>query len=111
MKNKIKQIISTSIIVAPTGVPAKIERIIPKKAHKTEIIPEQIITPLKLLKTRIAESAGNITSADTKSEPTKFIAITITMAIILASKMLSNPVFVPLAFAKFSSNVTAKILL
>ena len=102
---------STTIIVAPTGVPAKIDVIIPKNAQTTEIIPEEIVTALKLLKTLIAESAGNITKADTSTEPTRFIATTITTAIIVAIKMLYSPVFVPLALAKFSSKVTANILL
>ena len=72
---------------------------------------EQIVTPLKLLKTRIAESDGNIIRAETNSDPTKFIATTITIAIIVAKNILNISIFVPLAFAKFSSKVTAKILL
>ena len=99
------------MIVAPTGVLNKIEIIIPKNAHSAEIIPEQIVTDLKLLNTRIDESAGNITSAETRSEPTSFIATTITTAIIMAISVLYTPGFVPEAFAKFSSKVTAKILL
>lgn len=106
-----KQITSAIIIVAPTGVLNRIEKIIPKKAQTAEIIPEQIVTDLKLLKTRIAESAGKITSAETSKDPTRFIATTITTAIMLAINMLYSPVFVPEAFAKFSSKVTANILL
>ena len=106
-----KHIISTTIIVAPTGVPAKIEAIMPVNEQATEIILEQIITPLKLLNKRIADNAGNITNAETRSEPTKFIATTMTIAIIVENAILNTSVFKPLAFAKFSSNVIAKILL
>ena len=99
------------MIVDPTGVPNKIERIKPKNAHAIEITAEDIVTPLKLLNILIDESAGNIISAETRREPTKFIATTITIAIIVARNILNNSIFVPLAFAKFSSKVTAKILL
>lgn len=99
------------IIVAPTGVPARIDMLIPKNAHTTEFIAEEIVTALKLLKTLIEDNAGKIIRADTRSEPTNFIAITITTAMTVAIIMLNNSVFVPDAFAKFSSNVTAKILL
>lgn len=100
-----------AIMVEPTGVPNKIDKIKPKNAHTTDIIAELIVTPLKLLNTLIEDNAGKIMRADTSSEPTKFIATTITTAIIVAKKMLKTPIFVPLAFAKFSSKVTAKILL
>ena len=99
------------MIVEPTGVPNRIEKINPRNAHTTEIIAELIVTPLKLLKTLIADSAGKIIRAETRSEPTRFIATTITIAIIVAKKILKILIFVPLAFAKFSSNVTANILL
>ena len=99
------------MIVAPTGVPNIIETIIPIKAHIIEMIAEEIVTDLKLLKTLIEQSAGNIIRAETKSEPTRFIATTITIAIIVASIVLNKSIFVPQATAKFSSNVTANILL
>lgn len=102
---------STIIIVAPTGVPAKIEIIIPKSEQTTANPAEHIVTALKLLNTRIADNAGKIIKADTNSEPTKFIATTITTAIIVAINTLYNSTLVPEACAKFSSNVTANILL
>lgn len=83
----------------------------PRLAHTTDIMLEQIVTALKLLNTRIADNAGKITSAATSSEPTRFIATTITTAIIVAINTLYTPVFMPDAFAKFSSNVTENILL
>lgn len=102
---------SAATIVEPTGVPAKIEIKSPETEQKTLTIAEQIITDLKLLKTRIAEIAGKITSALINSEPTKFIARTMITAIIIAIARLYTSACVPTAFAKFSSNVTAKILL
>lgn len=82
----------------------------PKSAQNTERIAEKIVTDLKLLKMRIADNAGKITSADTRSEPTRFIARTMMTAIIVAIRKFRRVVFVPTAFAKFSSNVTAKNL-
>lgn len=102
---------SAATIVEPTGVPAKIEIKSPETEQKTLTIAEQIITDLKLLKTRIAEIAGKITSALINREPTKFIARTMITAIIIAIARLYTSACVPTAFAKFSSNVTAKILL
>lgn len=84
----IKPIISMATIVEPTGVLIRIEIIIPSAAHKTENTAEQIITDLKFLNTLIAESAGKITSADIRSEPTRFIARTIITAITTAIRKL-----------------------
>lgn len=81
IKNKT---ISAATIVEPTGVPARIAINIPKTAQITEIIAEQIVTDLKLLKTRIAEIAGKITKAEINREPTRFIARTIMTAIKMA---------------------------
>ena len=50
----------------------------------TEIHAEQIVTERKLLNTRIAESAGKITSAEISSEPTRFMAMTMMTAMITA---------------------------
>ena len=79
-----KATISAITIVAPTGVFARIEIKIPSAAQHTERNAEQIVTDLKLLNTRIADRAGKITSAEISSEPTRFIAITIITAIIIA---------------------------
>ena len=108
---------SVITIVAPTGVLKRIERMIPANAQKTESIAEKTVTDLKLLKILIAESAGKIakagkiTSADTRRDPTRFIASTMMTAITVAITKLRSLVFVPTAFAKLSSNVTAKNLL
>ena len=81
-------IISAATIVDPTGVPAKIEIIIPIVEHITEKITEHIVTVLKLLKILIADNAGNITSADINNEPANFIARTITTAVTTAINKL-----------------------
>ena len=75
-------------MVEPTGVPASIETIMPKSEHTTESTAENTVTALKFLNILIAESAGNITSADMSSEPTRFIASTIITAIITAIRKL-----------------------
>jgi hypothetical protein len=100
----------TATMVVPTGVPTKIAINIPREAHITEMQTEHIVTALKLLNTRIADRAGNITSAESKSAPTRFMATTITTAITIASIKLYVFAFVPVAVEKSSSKVTAKIL-
>ena len=79
---------SAATIVEPTGVPARIEIKSPVTEQKILIIAEHTVTPLKLLKTRIAERAGKITRAEIKSEPTRFIASTIIIAMIIAMTRL-----------------------
>jgi hypothetical protein len=112
MSEKIKNTaIFTTTIVEPTGVPARIEISIPEAEHSTEIMAEHIVTALKFLNTLIADSDGKIMRADIKSEPTNFIARTIITAIVIAIIRLYAFAFVPTAFAKFSSKVTANILL
>ncbi len=102
---------SAITIVEPTGVPAKIEITIPVKAHITEIITEHRVTLRKFLKTRIADKAGKTIRAEINNEPARFIARTITTADITAISKLYKSVLTPETLAKFSSNVTAKILL
>ena len=97
-------------MVEPTGVPSRIARRSPIDAQKSDIITEQTITLLKLLNTLIAESAGNIISADIRSEPTKFMANTMMTAITTAISRLYRSERMPVAFAKLSSKVTANIL-
>ena len=102
---------STATIVAPTGVLASIEVTIPITAHITDITAELIVTFKKLLNSLMDDKAGNMTSAEISSEPTKFIAITMIMAMTTAIRRLYAFALVPDALAKFSSNVTAKNLL
>ena len=106
-----KQAMFIITIVEPTGVPATIETKIPDAAPKTEMTHEKTVTPLKLLNNIIAEIEGKIINADIKSEPTRFIAKTIIIAITEAITIFSKRVWVPQAKAKSESNVIAKILL
>ena len=89
---------SAITIVDPTGVLQMIERTIPASAQNTERIAENIVTDLKLLKILIADNAGKITSADTRSEPTRFIARTIMTAMTVAITKFRRPALVPTAF-------------
>lgn len=75
-------------MVLPTGVPVRIETSSPEIEQITETQAEQIVTDRKLLKIRIAERAGKITSAEISSEPTRFIARTMITAMIMASTRL-----------------------
>ncbi len=83
-----KLTISATTIVEPTGVPYTMDIKIPRTAHTTDILAEQITTDLKFLNTRIADNAGKITSADIRSEPTRFIARTMITATITAMTRL-----------------------
>ena len=78
----------TATIVDPTGVSANIEAIMPNAAHSTDKIHEHIVTERKLLNTRIADNAGNITNAEIRSVPTKLMANTIIIAITTAKIIL-----------------------
>ena len=64
------------------------EMINPVTEHSTEIIAEEIVTDLKLLKSFMEQRAGKITSAEIKREPTRFIASTTIIAMITAIKRL-----------------------
>ena len=75
---------SAATIVEPTGVPAKIEIKSPEIEQIDESTAEQIVTERKLLKILIAERAGKMIKAEIKSEPTRFIASTIIIAIMIA---------------------------
>lgn len=110
MVNIKNAIISATTIVEPTGVPYIIEINNPIQAHVTEITAAHIVTDKKLLQTRIADTAGKITSAVINKDPTKFIANTIITAVITAIIKLYLAVLPPIALEKFSSNVTANIL-
>ena len=79
---------SMATMVDPTGVPARIAIKIPSSEQSTEITAEATVTEKKLLKSRMAESAGNTTKADTNKAPTRFMARTMMTAIMTATKML-----------------------
>jgi hypothetical protein len=86
--NTPKKNASTATMVEPTGVFPRMEIAIPRTAHTTDRMAEQMVTDLKLLYTLMLESAGKITSAEISREPTRFIARTIITAIITAIKKL-----------------------
>ena len=79
-----KTAISIMTIVEPTGVEKIIEISIPPRAQTTEIIAEVITTPLKLLISRIADSAGKTIRAEISNEPTRFIPRTMITDVIMA---------------------------
>lgn len=79
---------SATTIVGPIGVANIIENKKPTTVQVIDVMTEQIITERKLLKTRMDESAGKMISADTSSEPTRFMASTMTTAIITAMRKL-----------------------
>ncbi len=86
---------STATIVDPTGVPATKDIIIPNKAQNTDEAAAKIVTLLKFLKIFIADTAGKIINAEIKSDPTRFIAKTIMIAIKTAMIKLYAKTFVP----------------
>lgn len=75
-------------MVEPTGVPTRIEMMIPRKAHITERTAEKTVTALKLLKSLMADKAGKITKAEMSSDPTRFIASTMITATTTATRRL-----------------------
>ena len=75
-------------MVEPTGVSKRIDERMPNIAQKTDITAEKKMTDLKFLKSRMDERAGKMIRAEIKREPTRFMARTITMAIITAIKRL-----------------------
>lgn len=84
---------------------------IPSNAHSTEITTDEMITERKFLNSLIDDKAGNTTRALINREPTKFIATTITAAIVMAINKLYNSTLIPVALANVSSKVIEKILL
>ena len=97
--------------MAPTGEPTSTEIKSPIPVHTTEKTADDIVTDRKLLNTHIEASAGNTTSADIRSEPTRFIANTTIKAIFTAVHNFYFLVFITVETAKFSSIVTAYLLL
>ena len=110
MKQMRNATMSAATIVEPTGVPARMAAMIPVSEQITEIVAAATVTVKKLLKTRMAESAGKTTSAETSKAPTRFMARTIIAAIMIAIRRLKKLTLTPVARAKFSSKVMAKIL-
>ena len=75
------------------------------------MITEHILTTRYLLHIRIDDRLGKIMRLDIRSAPIILIPITTVTAVSTARNPIYNPALVPVALAKFSSNVTANILL
>ena len=88
MLHRMKTTISMHTIVAPTGVEARIDNRIPTEEQNTEITADATMTARKLFSILMAERAGKMISADMSSEPTSFMASTITDAVTIAIRRL-----------------------
>ena len=74
-----------------------------------EILPAKNDTEYKTILEDCRDTVGKIISEEISNAPIIFIPITIVVAVSAAMSILYAEAFVPVAFAKFSSNVTAKI--
>ena len=99
----------TTTTLAPKGKFVKTKNVI--KNDNNDIRAEDTITFLNFLNTCIDDNAGKIIILEISNVPIIRIPITIVMAVSEAKSILNNLVFVPVALAKGSSNVTANILL
>ena len=82
----------TNTTLAPAGVEYKNETVIPIKKQATEIIPDEIMTLLKLLNTRIEVKAGKIIKLEINIVPIIRIPRTIVIAVKNAINILySSP--------------------
>ena len=99
----------TTTTLAPKGKFVKTKNVI--KNDNNDIRAEDTITFLNFLNTCIDYNAGKIIILEISNVPIIRIPITIVMAVSEAKSILNNLVFVPVALAKGSSNVTANILL
>ena len=98
-------------MVAPVGVEKTREHTIPSRAHITPMAAELTIAFLKDLCKVIADIAGKIMSAETRSDPTSLIDMEIITAVRVARRRLHAFAFPPVPCINTGSNVRAKILL
>ena len=110
-ENAANDIMLTATIVAPVGVSSIYEKARPIIKHTADKTAEHITTLLNLLHTRIDVSAGKIIRLEIRSVPIILIPSTTVTAVRTDNTVLYNPVFTPVALAKLSSNVIAKIRL
>ena len=96
-------------IVAPAGLEIAKLTTMPIKKQHIEIIALEIITLLKLLKTRIELNAGKITRLDIIIAPIRRIPITIVREVRMAMALLKICVLMPVDVEKVSSKVIVKI--
>ncbi len=99
----------TTITLAPGGVFSIKDMKKPSAKHKSAITEEKTVTFLKLFERHIAESGGKIIRPVISIVPIILIPNEITSAHKRAIIVLNKLTFVPVAFAKSSSNVTEKI--
>ena len=78
---------------------------------ETEITAEFMTTDLKFLHILMDERVGKTIRLDISRAPIIRMPTTIMIPVKIASRVLYNLTFIPVAFAKFSSNVTKNILL
>ena len=110
MKLKIRKAARlTATIPAPAGIDHRQDAMIPVAKHTTETIAEEITTALNRENTRMEVNAGKMIRLEISIVPIIRIPTTIVTAVSTAIIRLYNPVFMPVALAKDSSNVTAKI--
>lgn len=75
-------------ILAPVGIDAKKDNIVPNKKHKVEIIALKITSDLKLFVILLDIIAGNTIKLDIIKVPTILIPITTTKAVIIEIRNL-----------------------
>jgi len=100
----------TRTTLAPVGVAYTYEMMTPVKKHSIETTAEQTVTLLNFLNIRIELRAGKIIRLEINNAPIMRIPSTMVRAVKKAISILYRPVFIPVALAKVSSNVTANNL-
>ncbi len=98
-------------ILAPVGISIKHDNISPSKKQNTDIILDDITTCLNFLNILIEDKLGKIIKLDINNVPIILIPMTIVIDVSIASNEFNKLTLVPVALAKFSSNVTVNILL
>ena len=98
-------------ILAPVGVEYIYDKIRPNHKQIIDTKAELRVTVKNLFAKRIAVNGGKTIKLVISNAPIKRIPTTITNAVKNAITILKPSVLVPVALAKFSSKVTAKILL
>ena len=98
-------------MLAPAGMLAVYESTSPTRNEESETEAAEKTTPRKLLKKRIEVTAGNIISPEMSSAPISLMPTAIVTPVSTAITMLQRSASTPVALAKSSSKVTAKILL
>lgn len=95
--------------LAPGEVPKIKEAVSPKKKQTNAKMADEIITLLKLMNTRMELNAGKIINEEMSMVPMTRIPRTMVIAVSRATSILKKPTLTPVALAKFSSKVMAKI--